>query len=96
VDKPTLALTLTFFVHLVGIVALLWLALSGDGSSWRDWWPRDEDDGPEDDGPPLPDADPSGARLRTEHDAVPRRRQRRPEHAPTPSSRPSRQPSARP
>lgn len=80
---PTLALLLTFLVHLVGIVALLWLALA-DGASWRDWWPRDDDDDRRDGPPPapLPGADPSGVRLRTEHDAVPRRRPRRPRHAP--------------
>ncbi len=84
-DKPTLAILLTLFVHVVGIAALLWLAMSGDGSSWRDWWPRDDDDrGGEEPptGPPLPDAGPLGARLRTEHDAPTRRRSRRPRHAP--------------
>lgn len=91
-DKPTLAILLTLVVHLAGIGVLLWMAMSGDGSSWRDWWPRDDDGrGGDDPGPeptapagglPLPDASPSPVRLRTEHDAVRRAPLRRPAHAP--------------
>ena len=84
-DGPFLALLLTFVVHVVGIVVLLWMAMAGDGGGWRDWWPRDDDGRGGDGGPgpaPLPDADPLGVRLRTEHDAAPRRRPRRPRHAP--------------
>jgi hypothetical protein len=89
VDKPTAAILLTLVAHLFGIGALMWLAFDGSRFDWRSWWPSDEDGG--DDGgdvpagPPLPDAGPSGRRVRTEHDRPPRRRVRRPQHAPDPA-----------
>jgi hypothetical protein len=60
--------------------------LRRDEGGWRDWWPRDDDGGGggDDPGPPLPDADPSGIRLREPGriaDGHPRA-PRRPEHAP--------------
>ncbi|MEJ7784498.1 MAG: hypothetical protein WKF96_06820 [Solirubrobacteraceae bacterium] len=96
-DKPTLALLLTFGVHVVGLCALFWLALGGSRFDWRSWWPNDDGDGsgeapaPPERGPdggalPLPGSDPAGVRLRTEHDRLTdaRRRARRPAHAPEP------------
>jgi hypothetical protein len=87
VDRTTLALGLAFFAHAAGVVLLLALALRGEGSSWRDWWPRDDDGGGGDPPPavppaPLPGAEPARTRLRTEHDGVVRPRVRRPAHAP--------------
>jgi hypothetical protein len=97
VDKPTLAILLTFVVHLIGIAALFWLAFDGKRFDWRAWWPGDGGDGGGEPpvvaprGPgggelPLPGADPALARLRTEHErlADARRRARRPAHAPEP------------
>lgn len=94
-DNPTLALLLTLVVHLVGIVALLWLAFDGR-MDLRAWWPREDDGGgggpgapapddPPGGGIPLPGAEPAAVRLRTEHDRAPTpRRVRRPAHAPEP------------
>ena len=84
-DQTTLALSLAFFAHAAGVVVLLALALREEGSSWRDWWPRDgggEDPVPPVPPAPLPGAEPARVRLRTEHDTVTRPRVRRPAHAP--------------
>jgi hypothetical protein len=73
VTKEILALGITLLVHIVGLVALVWTLLLDpqDRPDWRDWWPRDEDDGPREplpapqgDGLPLRDAVPSTVRLR--------------------------------
>jgi hypothetical protein len=89
VSNEALALFITFLIHVVGLAVLLvGLALGGDGGSWRDWWPRDDDEddprpGPRP-GPPLQDADPSAVRLRERGriaDGHPRPA-RRPQHAP--------------
>jgi hypothetical protein len=98
VDRPTLALLLTFLVHVLGIAALFWLALDGSRFDWRGWWPGDDGGdggseppsapggGPGGDGLPLPSAEPATLRLRTAHERLAdvRRRTRRPVHAPEP------------
>lgn len=77
--EETIALLLTFVVHVLGAAALVWAMLDERGwSALKDWWPRDDwpdepDDGPDEepDGPrglpaelPLPGAQPSPVRLR--------------------------------
>jgi hypothetical protein len=73
VSKEILAIGITLLVHVLGLVALVWTLLidSEDRPDWRDWWPRDEDDGPREPSPaprggdlPLADAVPSAVRLR--------------------------------
>jgi hypothetical protein len=106
VEAEIVALTLTFVVHVVGAVLLVWAILDKEeGQSWRDWWPRDDrpDDGPSDPRPappgdraplPLAGADPSAVRLREPARislGYPRR-PRRPEHAPEPQRTPERTP----
>lgn len=86
-DKPTIAILLTFAVHVLALVALFWLALDGARLDWRGWWPGDDgDDGgePPASPPPLPDADPAPVRLRTGHDRLSggHRRERGPAHTP--------------
>jgi hypothetical protein len=72
VTKEILALGITLLVHVVGLVALVWMLLLDpeDRPDWRDWWPRDDDDRPVEPSPvpsgggvPLPDARPSAVRL---------------------------------
>lgn len=88
-DKPTIAILLTFAVHVLGLVVLFWLALDGARLDWRGWWPGDDGRGggePPADPPPLPDGDPAAVRLRTEHDRLgAARRVRRPAHPPQPA-----------
>jgi len=88
-----IAIGLTFVVHVVGAVFLVWAMIGSDDDVYglRGWWPRDDDGGgpprpPEPDagpgGLPLPTAEPSPARLREPGrlaDAHPAPR-RRPEH----------------
>ncbi|HSD76663.1 MAG TPA: hypothetical protein VLA98_04640, partial [Solirubrobacteraceae bacterium] len=74
-DHEILAITLTFIVHVLGVGALVWHLLGHDEErpDWR-WWLRPDDDDPRapteptqspgGDGLPLPDALPSGVRLR--------------------------------
>jgi hypothetical protein len=92
VSGEALALSITFLIHVIGLCVLFGALLSSeDRAGWRSWWPKDDDGGgssrPPDDsrpGPPLPDAEPSSARLREPGriaDAHPRPA-RRPEHAP--------------
>jgi hypothetical protein len=73
VTKEILAIGITLLVHIVGLVALVWMLLLDpqDRPDWRDWWPRDEDEGPRTPSPspqggdlPLTDARPSRVRLR--------------------------------
>jgi hypothetical protein len=73
VSKEILAIGITLLVHVLGLVALVWTLLldSEDRPDWRDWWPRDEDDGPRAPSPaprggdlPLADSVPSAVRLR--------------------------------
>jgi hypothetical protein len=96
VDSPTAALLLTVAVHIVAVAVLLWAIFDGERFEWRRWWTDDGDDGggpsgapdgPGGDALPLPDAEPAGLRIRTEHDRLgdTRRRLRRPEHAPEPA-----------
>ena len=70
-----IAIGLTFLVHVVGAVFLVWAMIGEDDDvrGLRDWWPRDDGgDGPPRPpepgaGPgdlPLPSAGPSPARLR--------------------------------
>jgi hypothetical protein len=104
VSKEILAIGLTLFVHVVGLVALVWMLVlePEDRPDWRDWWPRDADDGPREPSPaprggnvPLADAVPSAVRLRQPArvaDAHPRPG-RRPAHPP--ERVPERTPSAR-
>jgi hypothetical protein len=104
VTKEILAIGITLIVHIIGLVALVWTLLldAEDRPDWRDWWPRDEDDGPRAPSPaprggglPLPDAVPSSVRLREPAlvaDAHPRP-SRRPAHPPR--RVPERTPSAR-
>ncbi|HEV2770658.1 MAG TPA: hypothetical protein VGV40_10785 [Solirubrobacteraceae bacterium] len=91
------AITMTFVVHVVGAVFLVWAMIGDeDARDRRDWWPRDDrgDDGPPptpgaSSGPgglPLPGADPARARMRAPGrlgDAYPRP-PRRPAHPPAP------------
>jgi len=94
VDNEILAIVLTFVVHVLGIGALVWHLLHDDEGERPDWrgWFRDDDapaptgphPSPSGDGLPLPDAAPSGVRLREPArlaDALPRPA-RRPAHAP--------------
>jgi hypothetical protein len=95
VSGEALALGITFLIHVVGLCLLFGLLLTGDDrSGWREWWPRDDGGGgsppppdePRPPGPPLPDAEPSVARLREPGrlaDAHPQPA-RRPEHGPQP------------
>ena len=77
--SPTMeiaALVLTFLVHVLGGAVLIWnlMGAQGERPSWRDWWPRDDDGGPEPAGPSpvpsgdgmplLPDAVPASVRIR--------------------------------
>lgn len=77
--EELIAISLTFFVHVLGAAALVWAMLDDRGwSALKDWWPRDDDGPPPDDGPsgedpggggeprelPLPGAVPSTVRLR--------------------------------
>jgi hypothetical protein len=73
VSKEILAIGITLLVHVLGLAALVWTLLLDpeDRPDWRDWWPRDEDDGPPEpspaprgDGLPLADSVPSAVRLR--------------------------------
>jgi hypothetical protein len=102
-EAEIVALTLTFVVHVIGAVLLIWAMIDReDGQSWRDWWPRDDRSEDDPSGPdvrpsppgeraplPLPGADPSPVRLRE-----PARigvaypsRPRRPEHPPAEPAR---------
>lgn len=97
--EEIIAITLTFLVHVLGAVALVWAMLDERGwSALKDWWPRDDppppDDDPrdDDDGPggrpvdlPLPSAAPSPVRLREPGRIgdAKPRPGRRPEHEPT-------------
>jgi hypothetical protein len=104
VTKEILAIGITLLVHVLGLVALVWTLLMDpeDRPDWRDWWPRDEDDGPREPSPaprggdlPLADAVPSAVRLREPSrvgDAHPRPA-RRPAHPP--ERVPERTPAAR-
>ena len=86
-SNEALALGITFLIHVIGICVLFGLLIRSDEGGWRDWWPRDDEDGggwDPDPGPPLPSADPSRMRLREPGrlaDAHPRA-PRRPEHPP--------------
>ncbi len=77
--QEIVALALTFVVHVVGAVLLVWAMIdreeSSKGGGWRGWWPRDDrpDGGPPEPPPgppgdraplPLADAAPSPVRLR--------------------------------
>jgi hypothetical protein len=87
VTKEILAIGITLLVHVLGLVALVWLLLGDpdDRPDWRGWWP-----GSDDDGPPEPSPAPRGGDLplavrlreptplRTGH----RRPSRRPAHPP--------------
>jgi hypothetical protein len=104
VDNEILAITLTFFVHVLGVGALIWHLLSQDDErpDWRGWFRPDDDTEPPAEpspspsrgGLPLPDAAPSMVRLREPglladaHGRPPRR----PAHAP--ERTPERVPSA--
>ena len=86
-SNEALALGITFLIHVIGICVLFGLLIRSDGGGWRDWWPRDEDDGPggwePDPGPPLPSADPARLRLREPGRlADAHQRPRRSEHPP--------------
>lgn len=96
------AIAMTFVVHVVGAVFLVW-AMIGDEDECgrRDWWPRDDrgDDEPPPSpepsvgpgGLPLPGAGPARARIRGPRrlgDAYPAPA-RRPAHRPAPAPRPA-------
>jgi hypothetical protein len=100
-----LALGLTLAVHIVGACALIGLLVRNDEAEIRDWWPGDDDGGPPRDTPqptrprpdggggvPLPDAEPSAARLREPGHIAERypRPARRPAHAPEREPAPTR------
>lgn len=96
--EELIAISLTFLVHVLGAVALVWAMLDDRGwSALKDWWPRDDppppDDDPRDDGDgpgglpvdlPLPTASPSPVRLREPGRIgdAKPRPARRPEHEP--------------
>lgn len=93
VTKEVLALALTVLVHVIGMGALVWALLHDDENrpDWRGWWPGEDDDPPappptprDRGGLPLPDAEPSAARLREPGrlSDVHGRPARRPQHAP--------------
>ena len=96
---PQAALLLTFVVHVVGIVVLIWAIVAGQDEKpdWRGWWrgddgedprPSPEPPKPRGGGLPLPDAEPSAARLReagriaTRYERPPRRPSREPGREP--------------
>lgn len=100
-----LALGLTLAVHIVGAVALIGVLVRNSGVDVRDWWPGDDDGGPPRDDPqpspprpdggggvPLPDAEPSGVRLREPGQIAERypRPARRPAHTPEREPTPTR------
>jgi hypothetical protein len=94
VPKEVLAIGLTLFVHIVGLVALIWALLLNEEErpDWRSWWPGGDEDTPLDPSPsprpggalPLDDAQPSAVRLRepVRLGDVHRRPARRPVHPP--------------
>jgi hypothetical protein len=104
VDKVTAALLLLVGVHVVAVAVLIWAIADTGRSDWRRWRPGGGDgrgpedpgpmapDGPGGDGLPLPDAEPAGVRLRTEHErlARARRRLRRPAREPERPREPTR------
>ena len=103
-----IALALTLGVHILGVGVLIWGMLDPDEQRpkgwWRDWWPRDDDGGPEPEPEPGPlgglalrpdlkDAQPASVRIREGQrigDLKPRPA-RRPEHAPAPAPAPDRE-----
>jgi hypothetical protein len=104
VTKEILAIGITLLVHIVGLIALVWTLLldSQDRPDWRDWWPRDDDGGPEAPSPaprggglPLAETRPSAVRLREPAHIGEGygRPSRRPEHPP--ERVPDRAPAAR-
>jgi len=104
VTKEILAIGITLLVHVIGLVALVWVLLldQEDRPDWRDWWPRDDDGGPEAPSPaprggglPLAGTRPSAVRLREPAHIGEGygRPSRRPEHPP--ERVPDRAPAAR-
>lgn len=102
--EEIIALGLTFLVHVLGAVALIW-AMLDDERGWRaikDWWPRDDDPRRDDDDPvqgpdgprglpaalPMPTAEPSAVRLREPG--------RIGEQKPRPARRPEHEPTREP
>lgn len=97
---PEAALLLTFVVHVIGSVVLIWALFAGQDSrpDWRGWWRGDgpgdpppatpEPRGPSGDGLPLPDAEPAAVRLR-EPGRIAERYER-------PGRRPAREPERQP
>ena len=95
--EETVALGLTFVVHVVGAALLVWAMLDRDDvkGGRSGWWPRDDGPGdppppeprpgPSGDRMPLPGAAPSPVRLREDGGRIAEgypRRPRRPDHAP--------------
>jgi hypothetical protein len=102
VTKEILAIGITLLVHIVGLIALVWTLLLDpqDRPDWRDWWPRDDDGGPEAPSPaprggglPLAETGPSPVRLREPARIGHGRPARRPQHPP--ERVPERTPAAR-
>ena len=92
---------LVLLVHVLGGAALIYLLVRDSGENVRDWWPSDDDDGgppllgPDQRDPrgggdalPLPEAAPSGVRVREgqrigdAYPRPPRRPVREPERSP--------------
>jgi hypothetical protein len=105
VGGPEAALLLTFVVHVIGVVVLIWaiVANQDEPPDWRSWWYGDDDGGepepapptPRGGGLPLPDADQSPVRMREPGrlaDGYPAP-ERRPAREPLPA--PRRAPAAR-
>ena len=104
--KEILAIGITLLVHVLGLVALVWMLLGDpeDRPDWRGWWPGDEDDGPREPSPaprggdlPLHESVPSAVRMREPAPlgAGHRRPSRRPAHPDRPERVPERSPSPR-
>ncbi len=104
--KEVLAIGLTLFVHILGLIGLIWALLLNDDErpDWRSWWPGGEDDAPRDPSPsprggdlPLGDAQPSSVRLRepVRLGEVHGRPARRPVHPPQRSPEREREPVGR-
>ena len=92
---PEAALLLTFVVHVVGVVVLIWAIIAGqdDRPDWRRWWYGDDEGdepapkapSPGGDGLPLPDARQATLRMREPA--------RLADGYPAPSRRPAREPA---
>jgi hypothetical protein len=94
VSGEAIAIALTVAVHFAGAALLIGLLFTGDDTSWRSWWPRDDDGRgpPRPEGPPdlpRPGATASRARLRDQGERIAGT-------YPRPQRRPAREPEREP